>query len=81
MKQVIKAAQDLAASAPQRGDWRVLGPAPAPFAILRGRYRHRLMIQAPRNVNLSAVLRDWLSTVKLARNLRLLIDIDPYSFL
>ncbi|MGB9151605.1 MAG: primosomal protein N' [Alphaproteobacteria bacterium] len=81
MNQVIKAAQHLATTAPQNDQLRVLGPAPAPYAMLRGRYRHRLMIQAPRSVNLSSVLRQWLSNVRLPRNLRLLIDVDPYSFL
>ena len=81
MNLVIKAAQHLANIAPQSEQLRVLGPAPAPYAMLRGRYRHRLMIQAPRNVNLSNVLRQWLAQVKLPRNLRLLVDVDPYSFL
>ncbi|MDR3424923.1 MAG: primosomal protein N' [Alphaproteobacteria bacterium] len=79
--QVIAAARHLAATAPQDENLRILGPAPAPFAFLRGKHRHRLMIQAPRNVNLSSVLRRWLANVKLPRNLRLLIDVDPYSFL
>ncbi len=81
VNQVIKAAQHLASTAPQNENLRILGPAPAPYARLRGRYRHRVMVQAPRSVNLSAVLRRWLATVKLPRNLRLLIDVDPYSFL
>jgi primosomal protein N' (replication factor Y) len=81
MKQVIRMAEDLARSAPQNEKLRVLGPAPAPFAMLRGRYRHRLLIQAPRNVNLSKVLRTWLGAIKLPRHLRILVDVDPYSFL
>ena len=81
VNEVIRAAQSLAESAPKDGPLRVLGPAPAPFARLRGRYRHRLMIQAPRNINLSSVLRKWLANVRLPRNLRLLIDVDPYSFM
>jgi primosomal protein N' (replication factor Y) len=49
--------------------------------MLRGKYRHRLLIQAPRNINLSLTLRQWLATVKTPRNLRILVDVDPYSFL
>ncbi|MDD3029060.1 MAG: primosomal protein N' [Alphaproteobacteria bacterium] len=79
--QVIRATQELAAKAPRDSGLRILGPAPAPFAKLRGRYRHRLMVQAPRTVNVSQVVREWLTTVKLPRNLRLAVDIDPYSFL
>ena len=79
--QVIAAANQLAASAPRHDKLRILGPAPAPFAVLRGRHRHRLMVQAPRNVALSTVIRDWLATQKLPRTVKVQADIDPYSFL
>ncbi len=80
-KEVLRLADHLAANAPQDPKLRVLGPAPAPFAMLRGRYRHRLLIQAPRNINLSAVVRQWLGAIKIPRSLRILVDIDPFSFL
>ncbi|MDD3371277.1 MAG: primosomal protein N' [Alphaproteobacteria bacterium] len=79
--QVIRATQILADAAPKDSNIRVLGPAPAAYARLRGKYRHRLLVQAPRLVNLSSVIRQWTSTVNLPRNLRLHIDIDPYSFM
>jgi primosomal protein N' (replication factor Y) len=60
---------------------RVLGPAPAPLAILRGRHRRRFLVKAERAVNLQAVLRDWLARVRLSGSTRLQVDIDPYSFL
>lgn len=78
---VIRFANALAAAAPQNEKVKILGPAPAPFAMLRGRYRHRLMVQAQRSVNLPETLRQWISLMKVPRNLRLLIDVDPYSFL
>jgi primosomal protein N' (replication factor Y) len=81
MKQVIGFTDHLAAIAPQNEKLRILGPAPAMFAMLRGRYRHRLMIQAERKVDLSTVIKNWLAAVKSPRNLRILVDIDPYSFL
>ena len=59
----------------------MLGPAPAPLAILRGRHRRRFLVKAEREVNLQAVLRDWLGRVRLAGSARLQVDIDPYSFL
>ncbi|MDD4617039.1 MAG: primosomal protein N' [Alphaproteobacteria bacterium] len=79
--QVSRTAQTLADSVPRLEECRVLGPAPAAFAKIRGKYRHRLMIQAPRNINLSSILKRWLTTVKLPRNLRLSVDIDPYNFM
>jgi primosomal protein N' (replication factor Y) len=59
----------------------VLGPAPAPLAVLRGRHRRRLLAQAERGVSLQAVLREWLAKVRFTGSVRLQVDVDPYSFL
>ena len=75
------AARALARSAPHMPGVTVLGPAPAPLAVLRGRHRRRLLVQAERSVNLQAVLREWLGKVRFAGSTRLQVDIDPYSFL
>jgi primosomal protein N' (replication factor Y) len=75
------AARALARAAPQMPGMSVLGPAPAPLAILRGRHRRRFLVKAERAVNLQAVLRDWLARVRLSGSARLQVDIDPYSFL
>lgn len=75
------AARALARSAPQFPGLSVLGPAPAPLAILRGRHRRRFLVKAERTVDLQAALRGWLARVRLAGSARLQIDIDPYSFL
>ena len=74
------AAQALARSAPQMPGLIVLGPAPAPLAVLRGRHRRRLLVKAERQVTLQAAIRDWLGRVRLAGSVRLQVDIDPYSF-
>ena len=75
------AARALARAAPHLPGIEVLGPAPAPLAVLRGRHRRRLLVKAGREVNLQAVMRDWLSRVKFAGSTRLQVDIDPYSFM
>jgi len=75
------AARALARSAPQLPGIAVLGPAPAPLAVLRGRHRRRFLVKAGREVNLQAVLRGWLSRVRVQGSVRLQVDIDPYSFL
>ena len=74
-------ARALSRAAPQLPGIAVLGPAPAPLAVLRGRHRRRFLVKAAREVKLQAVLRDWLSRVRLAGSARIQIDIDPYSFL
>ena len=40
---------------------RVLGPAEAPIAVVRGRHRFRLLVKSPRGFDLSAYLRQWLA--------------------
>ncbi len=76
-----EAARALARAAPLLPGIAVLGPAPAPLAILRGRHRRRFLVKAERGVALQTVLRDWLGRVRLGGSARLQVDIDPYSCL
>ncbi len=71
----------LVKNAPNGPGLRVLGPAPAPLAVLRGRHRQRLLAIAGPEVDLADALRPWLKGRRLPGNLRLQIDMDPYSFL
>ena len=60
----------------------VLGPAEAPLAVVRGRHRYRLLVQAPRAANMQAYIRAWLAAAPRPRaSLRVQVDIDPQSFL
>lgn len=79
--QAEAAARDLARAAPEDSAIRVLGPAPAPLAMLRGRHRWRLLVKTTRSVNIQEVLRGWLAEVRIPGTVRLQVDIDPYSFL
>jgi primosomal protein N' (replication factor Y) len=75
-------ARRLAATAPFDERVKVLGPAEAPLAVVRGRYRYRLLAKSTRNFDLSAFIRDWLAHgPKTKGNLKLEVDIDPQSFL
>jgi primosomal protein N' (replication factor Y) (superfamily II helicase) len=75
-------ARALARAAPARDDVRILGPAEAPLALVRGRHRLRLLVKAPRGFDLSAYLRAWLHAAPKAKgSVRLEIDVDPQSFL
>jgi primosomal protein N' (replication factor Y) len=78
---VDRVAAALGRTAPDGNGIRVLGPAPAPLAVLRGRHRRRLLVKAALGAPLQATLRDWLARVDLPHNVRLGIDVDPYSFL
>ncbi|MGB7619106.1 MAG: primosomal protein N', partial [Pseudolabrys sp.] len=71
----------LAKAAPKDDQVRVLGPAEAPIAVLRGRHRFRLLVKSPRAFDLSAYLRAWLADAPKPRgNVRLEVDVDPQSF-
>ena len=60
----------------------VLGPAEAPLAVIRGRHRFRLLVHSPKNSNMQAYIRVWLSNAPKQRaDLRIQVDIDPQSFL
>jgi len=74
------AARALGGTAPRLPDLIVLGPAPAPMALLRGRYRYRLLVNARRSVQLQAIIRDWLGALSFPSGVRVAVDVDPYSF-
>jgi primosomal protein N' (replication factor Y) len=75
-------ARAVALAAPAAAKIQVLGPAEAPLAVIRGRHRYRLLVKAAREADLQAYLRLWLGQVpKPKGDLRLIVDVDPYSFL
>lgn len=76
-----EACRVLARAAPHGEGLQVLGPAPAPLALLRGRHRRRFLLKARRGVAVQKLIGAWISGVKLPSKVRLQIDIDPYSFL
>ena len=75
-------ARDIAHRAPLAERIQVLGPAEAPIAVIRGRYRWRLLVKAPREIDLQTYLRAWLARLPpIKGDIRLVVDVDPYSFL
>ncbi|MFN6955932.1 MAG: primosomal protein N' [Acetobacteraceae bacterium] len=76
-----RAARDLGLAAPRAKGVEVLGPAPAPLALLRGRYRRRLLVKARREVPVQRLVREWLAKVPLSRDVRVQVDVDPVGFL
>ena len=60
----------------------VFGPAEAPVALLRGRYRFRLLVKARRSAALPGFLRRLLKAgPKPTGSLRTAVDVEPQSFL
>jgi primosomal protein N' (replication factor Y) len=74
-------ARRLARSSPRDKGIVVMGPAPAPLALLRGRHRWRFLLKARKDVSLQSAIRGWLAGVRPPRATRIQVDIDPCSFL
>jgi primosomal protein N' (replication factor Y) len=74
-------ARALARTAPHGDGIEVLGPAPAPFALLRGRHRRRLLVRTARDIAVQPILRDWLARTEISRLARVDVDVDPVSFM
>ena len=76
-------ARMIALKAPPAQRIIVLGPAEAPIAVVRGRHRYRLLLKAPKEVDVQGYLRAWLDLLPPVKggDLRLQVDIDPYNFL
>jgi primosomal protein N' (replication factor Y) len=79
--QADSVARRIGHAAPQVEGMAVFGPAPAPLAMLRGRYRQRLLVHAARSLDVQDVIRDWLAGVEWSAKVRVNVDVDPYSFL
>ena len=76
------AARDLGRAAPHGDGILVLGPAPAPLSILRGRHRRRLLLKTRRDIAVQPLLRDWLASGRRSpKAARVDVDVDPVSFL
>ena len=80
-RNVDETAAALGRSAPRVDGVSVLGPAPAPIAVVRGRHRRRLLMRARKDVNVQDLLRRWVFAIKPAGGVRISIDVDPYSFM
>ena len=60
----------------------VLGPAEAPLALVRGRFRFRLLVKTEREIDLQAYLRTWIARGPKPRgSVKVTVDVDPQSFL
>ncbi|HTU56044.1 MAG TPA: primosomal protein N' [Acetobacteraceae bacterium] len=75
------AAAALGRAAPSAAFVTVLGPAPAPLSLLRGRHRRRLLLKTARSIAPQKLIRAWLGRVKIPSEVEVRVDIDPVSFL
>jgi len=78
---VEETARTLAKSFPVSDTVHLLGPTPAVLHKIRKNYRWRLLVKAPRQTNIQALIQDWIWPFKRNPKVRIQVDIDPYNFL
>ena len=79
-QQTYKVAQELVKKAPFMTGIDVLGPVPAPLALLRGKYRFRILVKTQKDIKLQQILARWMGLIKIPPAVDVRLDIDPYSF-
>ncbi len=77
---VEKGAKELARHIPASSDFQVWGPVPSYRPKVRGVYRWRFLVCAPRALSLQKYLSEWLGAYKKPSALHLQTDIDPQNF-
>ncbi|MBM3576213.1 MAG: primosomal protein N' [Alphaproteobacteria bacterium] len=66
---------------PEENEIALLGPAEAPIALIRGRYRFRLLVKGPRGADMQAFIRDMIASGPKERGgVRVQVDVDPQNF-
>ena len=59
----------------------VLGPVEAPRFLLRGQYRYRILLKGNNRKNLNKFTRQMLDLSPKPPLVKVIVDVDPYSFM
>ncbi len=78
---VFKQASRLAQQGQNSENIKILGPVEAPIFLLRGQYRYRILLKSNSRKNLNKFTKKILEKTKLPSSVKLIIDVDPYSFM
>lgn len=91
-RSVDEMAAKLSRSVPNIDGVQVLGPAPAPLSLLRGKHRRRFLVKFKPNILPQPIIGEWLARTGVnkssfkgkqtkANAVRVQIDIDPQGFM
>lgn len=75
---VVEGARVLARTFKESEGVRLLGPAPAPIAKIRDRYRWRLLVKG--QGTLQGIVKSWVEGTAVPSGVRVTVDVDPVSF-
>jgi len=59
----------------------VLGPVEAPINLLKGQFRYRILLKGKSRKNLNIFTKKMVNSVKIPSAVKVIIDVDPYTFL
>ena len=59
----------------------VLGPVEAPINLLKGQFRYRILIKGKSRKNLNIFTKKMMNSVKIPSAVKVIIDVDPYTFM
>lgn len=60
---------------------RLLGPAPAPIAKLRGNFRYHVQLTAPTTAALHAIIAPAVEKLEPPEEVQWIVDVDPYEMM
>jgi primosomal protein N' (replication factor Y) len=79
--QAAALARTLTEAIAHQDGWRVLGPSPSPIARVRRLHRWHLLVKAPTDADLPAVVSAALRTTPVREGVSTAPDIDPLDLL
>jgi len=59
----------------------LLGPVEATIFLLRGKYRYRILLKGNNRKNLNIFNKKMLNFVDKPSSVKVVVDVDPYSFM
>ncbi|MDC0232635.1 primosomal protein N' [Pelagibacteraceae bacterium] len=59
----------------------VLGPVEAPINLLKGQFRYRILLKGKSRKNLNVFTKKMVNSVKIPSSVKVIIDVDPYTFM
>ena len=80
-KQTESLARALVNKAPILDDVTILGPVPAPIVLLRNNFRYRILLKCNRSARIGPYVQYWFGLLSIPRNIKVTLDVDPYSFM
>ena len=78
---VEKIAQQLAYYRKYSEECNVMGPVEAPISLLKGQFRFRILLKGKSRKNLNIFTKKMINSVKIPAAVKVIIDVDPYTFM